>query len=200
MSGSDRQLVTFSLHGEDYAVPIASVREIIRYTPPTATAAARGLVKGMIALRGRVLPVVDLSESLGQTPGAGDQSRILVLEVSTGELGLVVDGVHGVVLVTAEQVARVPVPVTHEGVGEEVATIDDRLVILIEPERALGPALAPPAPPEPAPPEPAPPEPAPPEPAEPPPTRRRTARAKSTTSNPARPSRARKPRQNPPGA
>lgn len=141
-----RQLVMFSLHGEQYALPIQAVREIIRYTKPTATAAATGMVQGMIALRGRVVPVVDLSSTLGRAPEITAHTMILVMELQRGELGLIVDNVDGVVDVRAEQIARVPVPVIHQGLGEEIATVEDRLVTLIEPEQALGATLGPPKP------------------------------------------------------
>jgi len=62
----ERQLVVFSLHGESYALPIASVREIIRYVEPGATAVATGVIQGMISLRGRTLPVIDLSSRPAQ--------------------------------------------------------------------------------------------------------------------------------------
>jgi purine-binding chemotaxis protein CheW len=59
--GTESHLVLFSLHGECYALPVTTVREIIRYVAPSATAAAGGLIQGMINLRGRIVPVVDLS-------------------------------------------------------------------------------------------------------------------------------------------
>ncbi len=80
----ERQLIVFSLHGERYGLPIADVREIIRYTPPRVTAAARGLIRGLINLRGRVLPVLDLSSRLGRVLEVSDTTRILVIEVSGG--------------------------------------------------------------------------------------------------------------------
>ena len=56
----ERQLVVFTLHIDQFAVPIESVREIVReivrYTRPTATAAASGVIRGMISLRGQVVP------------------------------------------------------------------------------------------------------------------------------------------------
>src|SRR5438270_4272307 len=100
----ERQLVLFSLHGEYYGLPISSVREIIRYTPPSATATAAGMVQGMISLRGRTLPILDLSSRLGQQLEVGAKTRILVLEVSRGALGLIVDTVDGILPVPAERI------------------------------------------------------------------------------------------------
>lgn len=133
-----RDLVVFRLHDELYALPLGSVREIIRYTTPMATAAATGLVQGLINLRGRVLPVADLSPRLGHVLDVTRATRILVLDVDGGELGLLVDTVEGVRSVPAEHVGPLPVATREDALGEEVAAIDDRLIMLLDPERALG--------------------------------------------------------------
>ena len=99
----ERQLVVFSLHGEHYGLPITTVREIIRYVAPSATAAARGVIQGMISLRGRTLPIVDLSSRLGRSLEVGSQTRILVLEIASGALGLIVDTVDGILPIAADQ-------------------------------------------------------------------------------------------------
>jgi purine-binding chemotaxis protein CheW len=149
----------FSLHGEHYGLPIASVQEIIRYTPPRVTAAARGLVQGLINLRGRVLPVVDLSSRLGRTLEVSDATRILVIEVAAGAVALIVDAVDGVVQVAAQRIEPIPGSVGDDALGHEIAAIDDRLVMLIDAEQTLGGVLsdgrarddsAPPHPPGPA--------------------------------------------------
>jgi CheW-like domain len=86
----ERQLVVFSLHGEHSGLPITSVREIIRYIAPSATAVPSGVVQGMINLRGQTLPVVDISSRLGRQLETSRSTRILVVEVSGGSLGLIV--------------------------------------------------------------------------------------------------------------
>jgi purine-binding chemotaxis protein CheW len=146
-SDTEHQLVGFSLHGEHYALPIASVREIIRYTAPTATAAARGMIRGMISLRGRVLPVVDLSTRLGRELEIGRDTRILVVEIANGSLGVIVDAVDGVLHVPAAQVEPLPTAPDEDGLGNEIAAVGDRLILLIDPERALAGIL--PSPPKP---------------------------------------------------
>lgn len=133
----ERQLVVFSLHGEHYGLPIASVREIIRYIPPSATATASGLIQGLINLRGRTLPLVDLSSRLGRLLETGRQTRILVIEVSGGSLGLIVDTVEGILHVPAEKIAPLPTA-ADTGLGDEIAAVGDRLILLIDAERALG--------------------------------------------------------------
>jgi purine-binding chemotaxis protein CheW len=137
----ERQLIMFSLHGEHYGLPIARVQEIIRYTPPRVTAAARGLVQGLINLRGRVVPVVDLSSRLGHVLEITDRTRILVIEVTNGVLGLIVEAVDGVVEVPVDRIEAIPGAASADALGDEIATIDDQLVMLLDADRALGRAL-----------------------------------------------------------
>jgi purine-binding chemotaxis protein CheW len=151
-TGGDPSLVVFSIDGELYALPVASVREIIRYRAPSATAAVApdGPIEGMINLHGQVVPVVDLARRLGragegreprassgvrETDGA---TRILVIEISKGSLGVIVDDVHGVRQIPAAQITPLPVAITARGIGEHIATVGDDLIVLIDPERALG--------------------------------------------------------------
>lgn len=134
----ERQLIVFSLHGEHYGLPIASVREIIRYTPPRVAATARGLIQGLINLRGQVLPVLDLSARLGQVLEVSDTTRILVIDVANGVLGLIVDGVDGVEQVAADRIEPIPGAGTDDALGDEIVAIQDRLVMLMDPDRALG--------------------------------------------------------------
>ena len=137
-----RQLIVFSLHGERYGLPIDCVREIIRYTPPAATATARGLIRGMISLRAQVLPVIDLSARLGRELEIGAATRILIIEVSDGVLGLVVEAVDGVRHVPADEIEQVPGAVSDDALGDHIAAIDGQLVLLIDPDRAFGSVLS----------------------------------------------------------
>src|SRR5947209_17918165 len=99
-----RQVVVFSLGGEHYGLPITAVSESIRDAAPRATATARGAIRGMIILRGRTLPIVDLSSRLGKELEVGTRTRIRVLEVAGNGLGLIVDGVDGILPIPADRV------------------------------------------------------------------------------------------------
>jgi purine-binding chemotaxis protein CheW len=138
---SERQLIAFSLHGERYGLPIACVREIIRYTPPQVTATARGLIQGMINVRGQVLPVLDLSSRLGRALEVSGATRILVIDLSNGVAGLIVDSVDGVMQVAEARIEDIPAAVSDEALGHQIAAVDDQLIMLVDPERALGSAL-----------------------------------------------------------
>jgi purine-binding chemotaxis protein CheW len=142
---AERQVVVFSVLGEPFALPITSVREIVRYTPPGATATASGLIRGMLSLRDRLIPIVDLSPALGGQIEVGTGTRILIIEASVGALGLIVDSVGGIVRLSGEEIARLPAAANRE-LGEEIAAVDDRLIVLLDPERvALAAGLTAPA-------------------------------------------------------
>jgi purine-binding chemotaxis protein CheW len=134
-SGLDQQLVVFSLHGEQYALPITAVREIIRYRRPRSLGTGSNVVQGVINLRGRVIPICDLSSRLGEILDIRDDSRILIIDTSDGVIGLIVDTVDEVMLVTGEQVEDLPASDT--GLGGQVAKVEDRLIILLDAERNL---------------------------------------------------------------
>jgi purine-binding chemotaxis protein CheW len=139
---AERQLVVFSLHGEQYAVPIGCVREIIRYIEPSASAAASGLVQGVINVRGHVLPVVDLSSKLGRQLEVDRRTKILVVELAKGPLGLIVDSVEEVLTIPADRIEPLPAALAQSGLGDQIVAVGERLIMLLDAERALGGVLA----------------------------------------------------------
>ncbi len=92
--GAERQLVVFDLANEVYGINIGTVREIIRMQTVTFVPDAPEFVKGVINLRGRVIPVVDLRKRFGlpvtePTP----ESRVLVVDIAGNDIGVIVDAV-----------------------------------------------------------------------------------------------------------
>lgn len=133
-------LVTFALDREEYGVPVAQVREVIRVADITRVPQAPPHVRGVTNLRGRILPVVELRSRLGLAPVAPTaRSRIVVVEVADRVLGLLVDAVLQVVKVPVETVAPPPEEVLSADSGYlgGVARWDGRLIILLELEQAL---------------------------------------------------------------
>jgi purine-binding chemotaxis protein CheW len=137
---SEQQLVVFSLHDEHYALPITSVREIIRYRPPRGIAAANPLIQGVISLRGHIIPVCDLSGQLGEPLQITDGTKILIVEAGDAVIGLLVDAVDEVLSITSDQIE--PMPVTDNDLGDQIAKIDERLIVLIDTDRAFSSVLA----------------------------------------------------------
>jgi len=134
-TASAQQLVVFSMHGEHYALPIVAIREIIRYQPPRAIGSISSLMQGVINLRGRVLPVCDLSSELGAMLEIDDNTRILVVDTDGSVVGLIVDSVDEVLDVTAGQIEDLPVSDT--GLGSQIVKLDDRLIVLIDTARTF---------------------------------------------------------------
>ena len=128
-----RQLVVFTLGSEEYALPIRQVHEIIRYTEPRSVAAESGWVRGVISLRGKIVPVYDLAARLGLPGGEGaENGKIVIVETATDMAGVVVDDVEEVL--TVEEAQLDAVPAAGSPSIEAIAKIDDRLVILLDPE------------------------------------------------------------------
>ena len=128
-----RQLVVFTLGNEEYALPIRQVHEIIRYTEPRSVAAESGWVRGVISLRGKIVPVYDLAARLGlATTEQTDGGKIVIVETATDMAGVVVDDVEEVL--TVEEAQLDAVPAAGSPSIEAIAKIDDRLVILLDTE------------------------------------------------------------------
>lgn len=126
-----RQLVVFSLGEEEYALPITQVHEIIRYTEPRSVASDVDWVRGVISLRGKIVPVYDLASRLGFASERKDSAKIVIVETATDMAGVVVDDVEEVLTVESSQIEDVPAA-DNESI-EAIAKIDDRLVILLNP-------------------------------------------------------------------
>jgi len=139
--GSDRQLVVFTLGEEEYAFPIGQVHEIIRRTEPRSVASPDPWVRGIISLRGRIVPVHDLTVRLGVAGGVQEDWKIVILEVHGEVAGVIVDDVAEVLTVTAEQIEAVPVG-SDAGIAA-VVNLGDRIVALLDPSLVLGATLQP---------------------------------------------------------
>ena len=130
---TSQQLVVFSLGSEEYALPIGAVHEIIRFTEPRTVASDAPWIRGVIGLRGKIIPIFDLASRMGLTATESESCKIVIVETGTGsQAGVVVGDVEEVLTVTSEQLEAVP---TADGETiEAIAKIGDRLVILLNPE------------------------------------------------------------------
>ncbi len=138
--GNILQLVSFEIGVEEYAIPILAVQEINRMMPITRVPHAPASVEGVINLRGRIIPVINMRKRFGLAPAAdqGD-ARIIVVEVGPEGrvIGFTVDRVHEVLRLDASIVDPAP---TAGGCDKSdfirgVGKLDDRLLILIDLDR-----------------------------------------------------------------
>lgn len=130
------QLVVFSLGAEEYALPITEVQEIIHYTEPRAVASDQRWIRGVISLRGKIIPVCDLGARLGVATDETQAAKIVVVEREAGTAGVVVDDVAEVLTIDPEQLDEAP------GAGadlvEGIVKVGDRLVILLSSDGIFG--------------------------------------------------------------
>jgi purine-binding chemotaxis protein CheW len=127
-----RQLVIFTLGTEEYALPIKKVQEIIRYVEPRSVASNDSSVRGVISLRGKIVPVYDLAGRLGVDSVVSEESKIVIVETAEQTVGIVVDGVDEVMTIEEGQLEQVPGADT--ALMDSIAKIDDRLVLLLNPD------------------------------------------------------------------
>ncbi len=136
----ERQLVVFDLAGENYGVDINTVREIIRMQQVTHVPDAPEYVEGVMNLRGSVIPVIDLRKRFGLTVGEETaESRVVVVDIAGQGIGVVVDAVREVLRIRDEAIepASAVITTADSFYLQGIAKLEDRLLILLDIERAL---------------------------------------------------------------
>jgi purine-binding chemotaxis protein CheW len=135
-----RQLVAFHLADERYGVEISLINEIIRLREITHLPRTVPYIEGVINLRGRIVPVMDLRKRLGLPEAAHDsRTRIIVVEIADCTVGMIVDGVNGVLRIPESRIEP-PSQLVGDldtdfisGVGKS----DEQLVILLNMENVV---------------------------------------------------------------
>jgi purine-binding chemotaxis protein CheW len=137
--GTDQlQLVSFVVGAEEFAVDILAVQEINRMMPLTRVPQSPADVEGVINLRGKIIPVLDLRQRFGMEKGERDgHNRIVVVEVRGRVLGFVVDRVNEVLRIPKSIVD--PAPTMSSTIRSDfiqgVGKLEDRLLILLDLDR-----------------------------------------------------------------
>lgn len=127
------QLVVFRLAREEYGLPITRVQEINRVAPITKLPQTPLFMEGIINLRGRIIPVIDLRKRFQlEVTEHTDNTRIIIVEVNGQTIGVIVDAVNEVVRLEQEQIEPPPPSFVLDaqyihGVGK----VDGRLLILL---------------------------------------------------------------------
>lgn len=139
-SAQEEQVVVFQLMEQVYGVDINSVYEIIRMESITKIPRSPHFVEGVINLRGRIIPVIDLGLrfGLGQNERTQD-SRIIIVEVSGQTIGMIVDSVQEVLRIPVNTIE--PPPPVVNGVDAAylrgIAILEERLIILLDQNKIL---------------------------------------------------------------
>ncbi len=134
------QLVSFILGSEEFGVEILSVQEIIRLVSITKIPNCPASIEGVINLRGRVIPIIDLRVRLGiENITQNNSTRIVVVELKNLIVGFIVDEVSEVLRIPTSIIE--PPPKIVAGIDSEYVTsvgkLDDRLLILLDLEKLL---------------------------------------------------------------
>ncbi len=135
-----RELIAFRIGEQEFCVDIMSVREIRGWTPATPLPRAPGYMKGVINLRGAVLPIIDLGARFGlATSEPTARHVIMVAHVGGRMVGLLVDAVSDIIQLTDEAVQPTP-DIASEQVKSFVKglfALDGRMISLIELDRII---------------------------------------------------------------
>jgi purine-binding chemotaxis protein CheW len=135
-SSEATQLVVFKVDKSEYALPVGNVGEILRMVAISPVPEAPAWLPGVINLRGRVIPVIDLRTRLGLPPVAVSvNTPILVAEAEGQTVGLVADSVTDFLTVPLDAVAPPDELAGHGNTVEAVARAGDRLILIFDLER-----------------------------------------------------------------
>jgi len=139
-SGESRELLTFTLGSEEYGIDILKVQEIRGYDAVTTIANAPEFIKGVINLRGIIVPIVDMriKFKLGET-SYDETTVVIILNVANRVVGMVVDGVSDVITLKPEQIK--PAPEFSSSLDtrylQGLGTVDERMLILADIEKLM---------------------------------------------------------------
>lgn len=140
------QLVSFDLGSEEFAVDIGAVQEIVRMPEITKVPRTLGFVEGVVNLRGKIIPVVDLRKRF-QLPAseATKSTRIIIVTIAKRTVGMIVDGVSEVLRLDASLVETAPEMVASQVESSflrGIAKLEGRLLILLDLDLILNPEEA----------------------------------------------------------
>jgi purine-binding chemotaxis protein CheW len=137
---AEKQMVLFKLGSETYGLDIAAVHEIIRMQPITKVPKSPFYVEGVINLRGKTIPVIDMGKRFGMEKVERDKSnRIVVVNLQDTTMGIVVDSVTEVLSIPNDSIESVSDVVTtaNSDYLAGIAKLTDKLVILLELNKLL---------------------------------------------------------------
>jgi purine-binding chemotaxis protein CheW len=135
-----REFLAFKLGAEEYGIDILRVQEIRSYEEPTRIANAPAFIKGVVNLRGVIVPIVDMRLKFRLERADYDSfTVVIVLNIGHRVVGMVVDAVSDVITLTPEQLR--PVPEFNSAIESDhllaIGAIDQRMLILVDIERLM---------------------------------------------------------------
>ena len=139
-SAAGGEFLTFTLGAEEYGIDILKVQEIRGYDAVTVIANTPKFIKGVINLRGIIVPIVDMRIKFNLDNVTYDElTVVIILNLASRVVGMVVDGVSDVIALTADQIKIAP----HFGATLDtqylmgLGTVDERMLILVDIEKLM---------------------------------------------------------------
>ena len=135
-----REFLAFKLGAEEYGIDILRVQEIRSYEEPTRIANAPAFIKGVVNLRGVIVPIVDMRLKFNLEQASYDSfTVVIVLTIGRRVIGMVVDAVSDVITLTPEQLR--PVPEFNSSIQSDhllaIGAVEDRMLILVDIEKLM---------------------------------------------------------------
>ncbi len=135
-----REFLAFKLGSEEYGIDILKVQEIRGYEKPTRMANVPEFIKGVVNLRGIIVPIIDMRIKFNMTTVEYNEfTVVIILNVSGRVLGMVVDGVSDVTTLTPDQIRNAPDFAENIDTSYVIGlgTLDERMLILMDIERLM---------------------------------------------------------------
>ncbi len=135
-----REFLAFKLGAEEYGIDILRVQEIRSYEEPTRIANAPAFIKGVVNLRGVIVPIIDMRLKFNlEQVNYDDFTVVIVLNIGSRVVGIVVDAVSDVITLTPSQLR--PVPQFNSSIASDhilaIGAVEDRMLILIDIEKLM---------------------------------------------------------------
>lgn len=141
LAGEDsREYLTFTLGDEEYGIDILNVQEIRGYDAVTKIANSPDFIKGVINMRGVIVPIIDMRLKFHLGDAEYNQfTVVIILNISGRVIGMVVDGVSDVVALRGEQIRPAPEfgAVLDTAYIDGLATLEERMVIVVDIEKLM---------------------------------------------------------------
>lgn len=134
-SSSSMQIVCFKIGGEEYGVEILKVQEILKLPDITALPKSADYIMGIIDLRGKVIPIIDLSIRFGiERTTSQDNLRAIVVDIDGKKVGLAIDSVSHVIRIDSKDIE--PPPQIVKGISGRyiigIAKVKDNFIVILD--------------------------------------------------------------------
>lgn len=128
----EEQLVVFRLGNEEYGVSISQVREIIQYRTATRLPNTPDFMEGIISLRSKVIPALDLAKKFGLSMNVENDRHAIIVDIAGREVGVIVTEVTEVLLLSGEQIEDAPLLAGSNECIRGVGKTANRLLIILD--------------------------------------------------------------------